>query len=359
MSTTLSRLPLTRAEPSAKAGASAPSRPWARAVAAAWLALGVGAAAATPIIGNPVALLSFGDVVATSSSIQGSVAVGGNARFQHYSLRAASGQPALVVAGDLGFPGGSIQGDVVVGGRLTSSYSGSFGGRVAVGGTLDASAGLSAAPGATTVWGAQQGVQPWFPEVRAGSGGFSLGLDFVAERARLGALTGWLAEMPDTGQVQDAWGTLRLDASGLALAVFTIDAADAARNMQIVGLGADAAVVINVMGDVVDFGNHGYDGFGAGQVLFNLPEARSVRLNGGVMASLLAPTALVEAGWGQLTGQAVVGGWNGNLSIQGLPFAGAMPAGAMPVAAVPEPGTSALLLAGLAALLLMRRRRLH
>ncbi|MFX8020215.1 choice-of-anchor A family protein, partial [Acinetobacter baumannii] len=84
----------------------------------------------------------------------------------------------------------------------------------------------------------------------------------------------------------DQWGTLHFNATGQSLAVFDIQAADVAKNLQIDGLGVGAQVLINVHGTSVDFGNHGYTGFNKGQVLFNLPDAKTLILNGGINASL-------------------------------------------------------------------------
>lgn len=292
-------------------------------------------------------LLSFGDLVVTGSSINGSVAVGGNATVSNYSIN-----PGLVVAGNLDFKSGSIGGNTTVGGNLTSSYSGSFGGNVAVGGALNAGSGLSVGGGTTTVWGAVNGVQPWYPTVTAGTGSFALGFDFAAEQARLGSLSQQLGQQAATGTALQQWGTLYLDAAGMTTAVFNIDAADASKNMQITGLAADAAVIINILGSSVDFGNHSYTHFGVGQVLFNLPEATSVTFNGGTTASFLAPLATVQAGWGSIAGQVVVDNWLSSVHIDATAFDGRLPV----TAAVPEPQSWALLLGGLFALAAVTRR---
>lgn len=298
-------------------------------------------------------LLSFGDMTVSGSSINGGAAVGGNASINGYSINPAAGATGLVVGGNLTFGSGSIGGNTVVGGKLTSSYGGSFGGNVDVGGALDATAGLSVGGGGkTTVWGAVSGVQPWYPSVTVGSGSFALGLDFAATQSRLSALSTQLDLHATTGTAQQQWDTLHFDASNLAVAVFDISAADAKKNMQIDGLAAGASVIINVHGSSVDFGNHGYTNFAAGQVLFNLPEATAVTFNGGVTASFLAPWATVQAGWGSIAGQVIVDSWLSSVHIDTVAYQGAL----LVTAAVPEPQTWALLLAGLLAIGAVRRR---
>jgi choice-of-anchor A domain-containing protein len=298
-------------------------------------------------------LLSFSDLVVTGSSVNGSVAVGGNATVSNYSINPAAGSNGLVVAGNLDFKSGSIGGGTRVGGNATTSYSGSFGGSVAVGGALNAGAGLSVGGGnTTTVWGAVNGVQPWYPTVTAGAGSFSLGFDFAAEQARLGSLSLQLDQQATTGTALEQWGTLVFDVTDLTTAVFDISAADASKNMQINGLAAGASVIINVLGSSVDFGNHGYTNFGAGQVLFNLPEATSITFNGGTTASFLAPLATVQSGWGSIAGQVVVDSWRSSVHIDTTAFEGTLP-----IAAVPEPQSWAMVLLGLFAIAAVKHRR--
>lgn len=299
-------------------------------------------------------LLSFSDLMVTGSSVNGGVAVGGNATISSYSINPAAGAQGLVVAGNLDFKSGSVGGSTSVGGNATTSYSGSFGGNVAVGGALNAGAGLSVGGGGTTtVWGAVNGVQPWYPTVTAGTGSFALGFDFAAEQARLGGLSQQLGQQAATGTALEQWGTLIFDAMNMTTAVFDIDAADASKNMQINGLAVGGSVIINIHGSSVDFGNHGYTNFGAGQVLFNLPEASSITFNGGTTASLLAPLATVQSGWGSIAGQVIVDSWRSSVHIDTATFAGTLPI----AAAVPEPQSWVLMLGGLFALGAVTRRR--
>jgi choice-of-anchor A domain-containing protein len=268
-------------------------------------------------------LLVLSNMNVSSSDVEGRVAVGGNASLSSYSINTKTGASALyagtglTVGGNLNFSSGSVWGGAAIGGGYAQSASGTVLGGVSTGST----------------------------------GGF----DFAGERLRLNDLSVNLDLLANTGSATDQWGTLHFDASGKMLAVFDISASDALKSMQIDSLLDGAQVLINVHGSSVDFGNHGYTGFNKGQVVFNLPEAASVLLNGGINASLLATQATVGMGWGQINGQVVVNNWNSSVQVNDAPLPGARaPA---PVNRLPEPESLALMGAALAALAWVRRRR--
>lgn len=261
-------------------------------------------------------LLAFGNMNVGSSDVEGRVAVGGNATISSYSVNTKTGSSALyagtglAVGGNLSFSSGSVWGGAIVGGSYTPSASGN-------------------------VMGGVQNGQ---------------GFAFASEQQRLASLSGTLDALTNTGSAVDQWGTLHFNASGLSLAVFDIQAADAAKNLRIDGLADGAQVLINIHGTSVNFGNHGYDGFAKGQVLFNLPEATSIVLNGGVNASLLALNASVGQGWGQINGQVVVKDWNSSVQVNDAPMPGTPQR-------LPEPASLALAGLGLVSAALARRRR--
>ena len=268
-------------------------------------------------------LLAFGNMTVSSSDVEGRVAVAGNATLNGYSINTKTGASALypgtglMVGGNLAFSNGSVWGGASVGGSYSPQASGNV------------------------IGGVTQGA----------------GFAFASEYQRLNTLSATLDTLLNTGTAVDQWGTLHFNAAGLPLSVFDIQAADALRNMQIDGLLEGAQVLINIHGSTVDFGNHGYTGFNKGQVLFNLPDAANVLLNGGINASLLATNASVGAGWGQINGQVVVKDWNSSVQVNDAPMPPTRPQTPNGTQRLPEPGSVALVGLGLAAAALVRRRR--
>jgi choice-of-anchor A domain-containing protein len=288
-------------------------------------------------------LLVFQNFAPTSSDVEGRVAVGGNATMSSYSINAHNlAGTALTVGGNLDFSNGNITGNTVVGGNLASAYGGSYSGNVAVGGNLNASNGISGGSNTSvTVWGSTTGYSPYYQRTLVqGSGSFSQGVNFNALQTSLTGLSTRLDTLA-AGSAIDVHGTLNFNASNAnGINVFDITGLQAAQNMQINGLGASGTVIINVLGSTVDFGNHGFTNFN-NRVLFNLPTATLLTI-ASVDASILAPLASVNGGYGRINGQVVVNNWASSVQINDVPFAGNVP-----LAPVPEPETYAMLLAGL------------
>jgi len=298
-------------------------------------------------------LLVFNNFTGTNSDVEGQVAVGGNASMSSYSINAHNlAGTALTVGGNLNFPNGNITGNTVVGGNLTSNYSGSYAGNVSVDGKLNASAGISAPSGSSvTVWGNTTGYQNYYaPTLVKGSGSFSEGVNFNTLQSSLTSLSTRLGGLAATSVV-DFYGTLEFNVSNAnGISVFDISGTQSSQNMQINGLGAGGTVIINVLGSSVDFGNHGFTNFN-NQVLFNLPTATTLVLSS-VNASILAPLASVNGGYGAVNGQVVVDNWASSVQVNDRPFAGNVP-----VTAVPEPETYTMLLAGLGLIGVAAKRR--
>ncbi len=315
-------------------------------------------------------LLSFGNFLVPSSDVQGRVAVGGNASITGYSINTANGTQAiyggtgLTVGGNLDFGSGAILGNTIVGGNLSTGLGASFGGNIQVGGNLNANdKWLTAAtnhwttPASISYGGTATGLEGGQSSTpfQASPSSVQLGINFAAEQQRLTSLSQSFDSLANSGVGTNPWGgTLFFDAKGADLAVFDLASSDVAKNLQLDNLGANTTVILNVHGQSINFGQHGYDNFMGGHVLFNLPEATQVTFASSVFASFLAPLAQFNTPIGGLiSGQVVVAGWNGMGQVNDVAFTGN-------VAAVPEPETYALMLAGLIMVAgATRRRRLR
>jgi len=303
-------------------------------------------------------LLSFGNFVAPSSDIEGRVAVGGNASIANYSINTATGYQALyggtglTVGGNLDFASGAIWGNTVVGGNLSSGQGASFLGDVQISGNLNANNNSLSATSISyggSVSGLTQYQSPTPVQVAPGS--VQLGLDFAAEQQRLTNLSQSFDALANNGSGSNPWGgTFVFNANGADLAVFDLASTDVAYNLRLDNVGANTTVILNVHGQTIDFGQHGYENFALGRVLFNLPEATQITFASGVNASFLAPLANFSSSGGLINGQVVVGSWSGSAQLNDGAFTGN-------ITPVPEPQTYALMLAGLALMGGVARRR--
>lgn len=304
-------------------------------------------------------LLSFGNFVVPSSDVQGRVAVGGNASIANYSINTTTGYQAsyggtgLTIGGNLDFTSGAIWGNTVVGGNFSSGQGASFLGNLAVGGNLNANNNWLSAS-AISYGGSVSGLTQWQSPtpVQTSPGSVQLGLDFAAEKQRLSVLSQSFDALANSGVGSNPWGgTLVFNTNGANLAVFDLASSDVANNLRLDNLAANTTVILNVHGQTVNFGQHGYENFAPGHVLFNLPEATQITFGSGVNASFLAPLANFSSSGGLINGQVVVGNWSGSAQLNDAAFTGN-------VTPVPEPQTYALMLAGLALLAgVVRRRR--
>lgn len=285
------------------------------------------------------------DMNVRSSDTEGRVAVGGNASLNGYTIGAV-------------IPGTTT--NLVVGGSLYAT-GGSTNGKVQAGSLVGAT-GTPSDPtwthGAITT-------------------GTSM-VDFASEATRLVALSGYLDTYANTGTVNSicygAPGTnscqVTFNATAAGLNVFDIDTfllSDT--NTITINLGVGSTLLVNVSGTNVQLdGGMSINGGNASQVLFNLHDATSFKNgNFGMLGSVLAPTADVVGGGGQLNGQLIVQSFTGdswyqfaqgNTQINNVKFAGDLLTISPPP--VPEPATWALMIAGfgMAGAMLRRRRTL-
>jgi len=290
-------------------------------------------------------LFVLGDMTVRSNDTEGRVAVGGNASLDGYSVGAVipGNQTNLVVGGSLFATNGSVNGNVTAGSLV---------------GNTGTAADPSWSHGTITV-GA--------PTV-----------DFAAEGTRLTALSSYLGAYANTGSViieGDNCGNgnnncrLTFNATAAGLNVFNIDSQYLSDTNTInINLSANSTILVNVSGTSLRLdGGMAVNGGNSSQVLFNLYQATSfTNGNFGMMGSVLAPTATVVGGGGQLNGQLIVqsftgDGWwqftQGATQINNVKFAGDL-LSLTPPTMVPEPATWALMIAGFGMVgATLRRRR--
>jgi choice-of-anchor A domain-containing protein len=194
-------------------------------------------------------------------------------------------------------------------------------------------------------------------------------LDFAGLQSTLGNLSSQLDALPNTGSVtSNGVGGLSLAGDGVStLQVFDLGNLNPA-NITLSNIPAGAHIVINsARSDVVFSGFVGSQDASVSdltdlaafrdRLIFNLPAATSVNMNTGVNGLVLGVQATVM-GSGHLEGSVIAHSLlrrssdNGVLEIGYEPFVAYSAAPATPV---PEPGTVALMLAGLGLLGATRR----
>ena len=267
-----------------------------------------------------------------SSDVEGSIVAGGNVTIQNYAVnlnnQKAYGDYAVVAGGDIKLTGGSISNGKTYAGGTTSLQQAS---QVAGGGTPP--------------------------------------LDFAATSQQFKALANTLSGLSATGSVESLWSGAKVTGSGNhTLDIFNVSA-DMFRNSShwmLNDLAVGQTLIFNVSGQIGSFNDGGisFEPLSGYNVLFNFFEATEVNVRG-VIGSVLAPNATVKADWGVINGNVIVDSWNSTIQVNSnhyfkpveVPGINLEPDAPDAPAEVPEPGTLALLAAGLCAVVGLRCRR--
>lgn len=314
----------------------------------------------------------------SSSEVEGRTFVGGNlsGNSSNYGIRAttsANGQPGLTVVGDVtgGHKNLNNGSGAIVGGNVSSGFNLNGPNQtVKVGGSISN----------TNV--NQNIVQS---NIGASNPAFVVNLqqDKTRLTSSLNSLSYEMGSLKSNSQltIQGNRGTFTAQPDAKGMAVFNISAADLDKigEIQFNLNGADTAIV-NVSGRTINLNDNflgGTNNLGE-HVIWNFPEAESLKLSTAWGGSVLAPLADAEtrnyiqgsAVFGNLTqnGEMHIGTFTGGYSPPGSSTSssggttssggtssgGSSSGGAVPV---PEPGMFGLFALGVGGLLYMRRRR--
>jgi choice-of-anchor A domain-containing protein len=311
----------------------------------------------------------FSDASASNVDIGGTIAVGGNATFNNYTiaqdLPANSGLVA-VIGGNYLNNNANINGAIVVGGNM-KHVNPTIKGDVTAKGSVDFTGGGGSVTGTirygTTFSGPGYDINGANPTTQVSPGSITLPVDFAAAKtdlsaksASFGSLTPSLSNLGSNNNIQV---TLT---SGLNVLNLTAAQLAGASSFTIAG-GAQDALLINVLDsgtvNVANFGTNFSGGVGVGNVLYNFVNASTVNLAGSFNGSALATKALVKANFGAFNGQLVAnaGQTNGlqiNNIINGQTTT--LKAKSFNTAAIPEPTSLALLIVTVAIVGVRRRR---
>ena len=282
-------------------------------------------------VANGYSAFIFGNIGSSNASgftsVSGSLAAGGRIYLDGYSVgtnkKPGSAANTLVAGSNLNIGGGSIKG--------TGVY------------------GVSNANGSVTA-------PSWYPTGTFSKGNAST-LDFAAAQQQLTTLSGDVAKLQSNGTVISQSNGFKLVGNINAdVNVFTINA-DNLHNLilDVSSLKSTASIIINGTSTNITMSG-GFDNFDnfANRTLLNFANATTTSLNNvNINGSILAPNSAFS-GSGDMNGTLIANSVSsinyGHVAMHGAGF------NTVSVSAVPEPGTWAMLLAGLGLLAFVRRR---
>jgi choice-of-anchor A domain-containing protein len=274
-------------------------------------------------------VFTAGNFTANHSDVEGAIVSGGNVAIQGYSVnlnnKAAYGGYAIAAGGNIALENGTISNGMTYAGGTTDLKN------------------AAKTPGTT--------VSP---------------VDFAAAAQQFKDIAAGLSSVASTGTVTRLYSANQVTGSGKGgVDVFNINADffDGGNNWMLSGLSLGQTLIFNISGKQGGFnnGNIGFEPLNGYNVLFNFFEAESVNVTG-IIGSVLAPYATVQNGWGVINGQVIADTWNSSVQVNSNHYFTAVDvkgfelAQNTPPAEVPEPATLALMLAGTAGIVALRRR---
>ena len=289
---------------------------------------------------------------------QGKIAIGGNANIGQYDV-GVNYEPGTWRDGKQFWTEPGKYSDVlVVGGNLTTaSYAwGNVKGNLVLGGELTAGSSKNSILGTTTKGNP---------------------IDFNSAFNQLTEVSKSLAAQSNTGGLEfkyNNWLMLNGSAeSDIYVANITGQMLANATDLTALGLDKNDTLIINVSGKNINFDSVSYTNregltplaVSPAQIIYNFYEAENLSFSGGLKGNILAPNANFNFITGDLSGQVIAKSWTGNWGAQAnlwdgffVPPVTTEPP-TPPVVTVPEPSPLLLLVAGLLALLLIRRKRIQ